>query len=137
MPFARQAAGQPQHDLFRHLLHRGRQIHVALVQQFGGVARLAAEQRVEPAVGHGQAGAIIEIVEIEPETAVILEVDEMIEDRLRIFRLAIGREPHHLVLAGIDLEAGVVGEGRIEQPDRVREVDLAPEIERVVPAVAA
>ena len=41
-----------------------------------------------------------------------------------VFRLAIGREPHQLVLAGIDLEAGVIGEGGIEQPERVREMQL-------------
>ena len=39
----------------------------------------------------------------------------MVEDAVDVFRLAIGREPHQLVLAGIDLEAGVIGEGGIEQ----------------------
>jgi hypothetical protein len=48
---ARKAARQPQHDLFSHLLHGGGEIHVTLLQSFRRIARLAAEQRVEPAVG--------------------------------------------------------------------------------------
>ena len=44
---------------------------------------------------------------------------------LGVLRLAVGREPHHLVLAGVDLEAGVVGEGGVEQAQRVGEVQLA------------
>ena len=46
------------------------------------------------------------------------------QDRARVLRLAVGRQAHHLVFAGIDLEAGVIGEGRIEQAERMREVDL-------------
>ena len=59
---------------------------------------------------------------VQPERAVGLEVDQVVEDQLGVLRLAVGREPHHLVFAGVDLEAGVVGEGRIEQPERMREV---------------
>ena len=41
----------------------------------------AAEQRVEALVRHRQPGAIVEIIEIEPERAVGLEVDEVVADR--------------------------------------------------------
>ena len=46
---------------------------------------------------------------------------EVIEDPLRVLRLAVGREAHHLVLAGVHLESGVVGERRVEQAERMRE----------------
>ena len=115
---------KPQHHFFRHCLDRGGKVHLALGQPDVRLARRAAEQRVEARIGHGQPGAIIEIVEVEPERAVGFEIDEMVENFLRVFRLAIGREPHDLVLAGIDLEAGVIGEGRIEQAERMREMDL-------------
>ena len=29
----------------------------------------------------------------------------MVEDELSVFRLAVGREAHHLVFAGVDLES--------------------------------
>jgi hypothetical protein len=67
---------------------------------------------------------VVEIVEIEAERAVVLDVDQLVADHVHVFRRAIGREPHQLVLARIDLEAGIVGEGRIEQAERVREMDL-------------
>ena len=57
----------------------------------------------------------------------------MVENAAGIFRLPIRREAHELVLAGIDLEAGVVGEGGIEQPERVRKMDLRKHLE-VMPA---
>ena len=34
------------------------------VEQLVGLARRPAEQRVEPAVGHGQAGAVVEIAQV-------------------------------------------------------------------------
>ena len=67
--------------------------------------RRLAEQRGELVVGHAQAGAVVEIALVQPEAAVVVEVDELVQDQRRVFGLAIGREPHHLVLAGIHLEA--------------------------------
>ena len=122
---AGERARQPQHDLLGHLLDRGGDVHVERREQIlGRVAHRRAEQVGELPVGHGEAGAIIEIIEIEPERSVRLQVDQMIEDAGGIFRLAVGGEAHELVLAGIHLEAGVVGERRIEQPERMREVQL-------------
>ena len=37
------------------------------------------------------------------------QIDQIVENEFLIFRLAVGREPHHLVFAGVDLEAGVIG----------------------------
>ena len=49
------------------------------------------------------------------------EIDQLIADRVDILRLAVRGEPHQLVLARVDLEAGEVGERRIEQAERMRE----------------
>ena len=87
-------------------------------------------------VRHAQAGAIVEVALVEAEGAVFLEVDDVVQDRVLELRLAVGREAHHLVLARIDLEAGVVGEGRVEQAERVREVDLLQHLELVALAEA-
>src|SRR5262249_40438293 len=46
----------------------------------------------------------------------------------------IGRKAHDLVLAGIDFESGVVGEGRIKQPDTVGPADLFYGLQRVAAA---
>ena len=101
-----------------------------------GLARRPAEQRVEPLVRHGQAGAIVEIVEVEPERAVGLQVDQIVVDQLGVFRLAVGREAHHLVLAGIDLEAGVIGEGRSRAGRDCGEMDFLVDLELVAVADA-
>jgi hypothetical protein len=104
------------------------------VSRSSGLRGGAPEERVEPAVRHGEAGAIVEVRHVEPERAVGLEVDQVLEDLLLEPRLAVGRKPHHLVLAGVDLEPRVVGEGRVEQPERMREVDLLVHLEPVAPA---
>ena len=124
-------ARQPDHDLLGDGLHRRREIHVMLGQKLLGLARLAAEQLAELLVRHAQAGAVVEVLLVEAEGAVLLEVDDLVEDQVLELRLAIGRQAHDLVLAGVDLEAGVVGERRIEQPERVREVDLLQHLELV------
>ena len=51
-------------------------------------------------------------------------------------RVPVGGEAHQLVLAGVDPEAEVVGERRVEQADRVREAQLAQDLDAVAPAVA-
>ena len=58
----------------------------------------------------------------------------MIENEFCVFRLAIGGEAHHLVFAGVDLEAGVIGRGGIQQAERMREVDLLEDFELVAVA---
>ena len=113
-----QIARHAQHDLLGDLLHRGREIHLALRERALGVARRAAEQLVELARGHGEAGRVVEVALVEPERAVVLQVDQMLEDQVGVLGLAVGREAHHLVFAGVDLEAGVVGEGGVEQAER-------------------
>ena len=123
-----------QHDVLQHRLDRGRDVHVLLLEPGLGIARRRAEQRVEALVRHGQPGAVVEIVEIEPERAVGLEVDQVVANDVLVFRRPIGREPHQLVFARIDLEAGVVGEGGVEQTQAVREMDLL--VDREVLAIA-
>ena len=91
--------------------------------------RRTAEQIVERCVGHPQAGAVIEVAEVEPEGAVRLDVDQLVQDQLGVFRLAIGGQPHDLVLAGIHLESEIVSQGRVEQAERMREMDLARDLE--------
>ena len=129
-----EAARQPQHGLIQHRLDRGRDIHVKRRQQLIRAAHRLAEQFGEPVVGHGEAGAIVEIGHVEPERAVGLQIDQMIENELCVFRLAVGREPHHLVFAGVDLEAGVIGRGRIQQAERMRKMDLLEDLEPVAVA---
>ena len=93
-----------------------------------------AEQRVELRIRHAKAGAVVEIVEVEPERPVILEVDEVVEDRVPVDRIAVGCQPHQLVLAGIDLESGIIGESRIEQAQAVGKVDLPLHLQRIAAA---
>ncbi len=68
--------------------------------------------------------AVVEVVHVEAKGAVVLQVEQLIEDQVDVFRLAVGGQPHQLVLAGVDPEAGVIGKGRVQQAQRVREVEL-------------
>ena len=126
---APQRARQLQHDLVRDELDRRREIHRALVHRLVRLARRPTEQRVETRAGHAQAGRVLEEAHVEPERAVGLDVDEVAADQLRVARLAIGREAHHLVLARVHPEAGVRGEGRIEQA-RASAESAAPSVAR-------
>src|SRR5262249_49654108 len=110
--------------LLRDCLDRAREIHVALREALFWLARRATEQRVETRIGHGETGAIVEIAQIEAERSVRLEVDQMIENELCVFRFAIRGEPHQLVFPRVDLETGVIREGRIEQTEGMGKVDF-------------
>ena len=114
-----------QDHLFGHHLDRGRQIHILLGDRSFGFARWAAEEILEAAIRHGEAGAIVEIRLIDPEASIRFQVQQLVADKRGIFRLAVGRQPHQLVFTRIDLEAGVVGESRIEQAQRVGKMNLA------------
>ena len=104
---------------------------MALGQQFVRLTRGAAEKGVELFVGHPQPGAVVEIGLIEPESPVVLQVHDVVEDQIGILGLAIGRQPHDLVLARIDLEAGVIGEGGIEEAQGMGKMDFLGHFETV------
>ena len=57
----------------------------------------------------------------------------LLEDQVLVDRPAIRGQPHQLVLAAVDLEATVVGECRIEQAERVRELDLVESVRMRLP----
>ena len=133
--FGRQRPGHAQHRLLGHRLDRGGQVHVELLERLlVGAARRPAEQLGEAAVGHGQPGGVVEIALVEPVGAVRLEVHQRVEDQVLEARLTVGREPHDLVLAAVDPEARVIGEGRVEQPQRMGKAQLLDHLERRAPA---
>ena len=127
----RDTARERDNNILAYALDRGGEVHFLLRQQFFRFARRSAKQRVEPRIGHRQAGAIVEIVHVEVERAVVSDVDQVVSDDAGIFGLAVGREAHHLVFARVDLEPGVVGEGRVQQPERMREVNFLCDRERI------
>jgi len=65
-----------------------------------------------------------------------MDADELVLDEIHVPGLAVGREPHQLVLPRVHLEAGEVGEGGVEQAQRVRKADLAVQPDGVPAAVA-
>ena len=134
--FLADRAAETKHDLLGDGLDRRREIHVDLRQLFLGCAALDAEHIGELVVRHAEASAIVEVGLVEAEGAVLLEVDDLVEDQVLEPRLAVGREAHDLVFTRVDLEAGVVGKGRIEQSQRMREVQLFQHLEAVALAVA-
>ena len=112
-------ARHAQHDLFAHNLDRAREVHFPLRELRLRDPRRPAEQAVESAIRHGEAGEVIEVPLVQRERAVLTQVDELAIDRIHIFWLAIGSQAHELVLARIDLETGVIGECGVEQPQGI------------------
>ena len=79
-------------------------------------------------IGHRRAAQEIEVIQIQPERAVGLEVEQFAADGVGVFRFAVGREAHEFVFAGIDAEAAVVRERGIEQPQRMRKTQLLQDL---------
>ena len=79
---------------------------------------------------------VVEVATVRRERAVVVQVDEVLEDGVDEAGLAVGGEAHQLVLARVHPEAAVVGEGRVEEAERVREVELADHLDLVAPAHA-
>ena len=96
----------------------------------------AAEQGLEALVRHGQAGAPAEVAQVQVEAAVGLHVHQVLADHVGEARLAVGCEPHELVLAVVHPKATVGGERRIQQPQAVREVQAAVQGQRTPAAHA-
>src|SRR5262249_1721698 len=107
---------------------------MALFERLRWLSRSAAKNREETIIHHCEAGAEGKIFEIELERALRLYVNEMIKNQSCIFWLAIGGEAHDFVLPGIDLEPRIIGESRIEQPERMRKMNLLYDLQLVIAA---
>src|SRR5579871_221098 len=116
-------------DFFGDRLNRRGDVHVKLREQLFRLPGGLAEQPIEAAVGHGQAGTVVEIALIQAKRTVLLQVDQMVVDEAGEPGLSVGRKPHELVLAGIDLEAGVIREGRVEKAEGMREMNLTLDLD--------
>ena len=99
-----------------------------------GVRGGAVEQVGEAPVRHGEAREVVEVLHLHPERTVGPPVDEVFEDAVDVHRLSVGREAHELVLTRVHPEPTEVGERRVQQPERVREVELALQIDLVAVA---
>ena len=117
-----------------HRLHRGRQVHLPLRHLRLGLSGRPAQELVELPRGHGQSLAIVEVAHVEPIGAVLLEINDLLEQGVSVDRPAVWSEPHHLVLATVDSEAGVVGKRRVKQAQRMREAELSHQLDAIAPA---
>src|SRR5262252_4431227 len=104
---------------------------MSLSQLLPGLPRRAFEQVVKLPVRHRQTGAIIEVLEIQAKRAVRLYIHQILADPVHVERAAVGSQTHELVLARVHPESGVVGEGRIKQAERMREMDLAENLQLI------
>jgi hypothetical protein len=115
--------------LRRHLLDRSRHVHLALPDLGLGSPSRTAEELLEGGPDHHQVVEVGKIVHVEPEGAVLLQVQELLEDPVPVDGLPVGGEAHQLVLPVVDLEAGVIGEGGVEQAQGVWKGELFQELE--------
>ena len=66
---------------------------------------------VESRARHRQPRGEVEILHVESQRAVLAQVNQLVEYRLHVARLAVRSEAHDFVLARVDLKARVVCEG--------------------------
>ena len=108
------AGGQPvdrlQRRFFQHALQRMRDVAVMRLDRAAAFAR-RAEHRNEIAV--------------EDRVASVAVVAHQLAHRVGEHRLAVRRERHHLVLVGRVQEAEVARHAFVQQPERMRQVDLS------------
>ena len=126
-------ARHAQHDFLGDILNRSGEIQLALRQRRFRLARRSFEQPLESAAGHRQAVHEFEVLEVQPNAAIVVDVDDVIADGRDVARFAVRREPHHLVLARVDAEAGEVRERGIQQADRMRKALLLQHLHRRSP----
>ena len=91
---------------------------------------------LERAARHRQPVRIREVLQVHPQAAIVADLEQVVLDGLDVLRLAVRRQAHHLVLAGVHPEAGEVGERRIQQAERVRKAQLLEHLDRIAAADA-
>ena len=109
--------GDVEHSFLGDQLDARREIHVALRQLALCLPRRTAEEAMEAVIGHGETLAVIEVTHVEVKRPIVFEIDEMLADQVGKTRLAVGREAHEFVFAGIDAEAAVVSERAVKQSE--------------------
>ncbi len=122
--FAPRVRGHLEHHLFGDFLDGPREVHLALRQLALGFSRRAVEQLREPFSRHREAGRVGEVLHVHPQAAVVGDLEQVVLDGLDVLRLAVRREAHDLVFAGVHLEPGEVRERGIQEPERVRKPQL-------------
>ncbi len=133
VPGARELLRVPGHlqdDLLGDGLHGRREVHLALRQERLRSPRRPSEEALERTSRHRETVSELELVEVEPDRAVVVHLDDLPPDDVGEPRLSVGREPHQLVLAAVHLEPAEVGERRVEEADRVGEAQLEEHVER-------
>ena len=95
------------------------------------VARRPAKELVERAIGHREPLAVVEVLHVEPEAAIVFEIDQMPVNRLLIKRPPVGREAHQLVLPAVDLEPAIVRKRGIQEPERMRKLNPIRQLDPV------
>src|SRR5262245_38783927 len=107
---------------------------MALGERRLGMAWRSTEEVVELERRHRKPRCVVEAALGEPERVAPFGIDNVIEDLVGVSWVSVRGKAHDLVLARINFEAGVVSEGRIEQPDTVGPVNLFQRFQRVTAA---
>src|SRR3989338_5273003 len=94
-------------------------------------ARRAAEKLLKALIDRVQTPAITEVVHVHPVRSILFQIDKMVQDRLGVDGLPVRRQSHQFILAGIDPKTKIVGKRRVQEPERVRKMDLRVDLHAV------
>ena len=134
----RQLVGPPghgEHHLLEHHLGGAGDVGLTPTERLAGRPGRAVEQVGQSTRRHAFAAPVGEVARVEAYRAVLVEVHDPFEQCLSEPRLAERGESHEFVLAVVDLETTVGGHRRIEQAQRVGEVELLEQLDAVRGAV--
>ena len=120
-----------QDNLFGHGLDAGGDVHFPGRDLGFGQPGRPAEQCGQFLIGHAQAADKIEIGQIEADGTVLPNIHQLRQDQLLVAGFAVGSQSHQLVFTGIDPESGKIGKCGVEQPQRIREMELLEQINLV------
>ena len=90
--FAVGEASHLHHDLFGDLLHGAREVHLELGQLRLGAPRWTPEQLLERPPGHRQPMRVREVLHVQPQAALVADLEQVVLYRPDVFRLAVNAE---------------------------------------------
>jgi hypothetical protein len=121
--------GQPRHHVMTHAFLGPRFTN----EQVEAELEAHAAELQDAACSSRRIDDEAELCRIEGEGPVRQQVDDLAHAG-QLGRLAVGRQPHDLVLVAIAPEPQELGEGLVEEPHRVWKVDGAADLDPLPPA---
>ena len=106
-----------EHYFLGYSLDGSGEVHFALGNLGFRRSGRSAQESMELGRCHGQALAVVEVAHVHAKGAVLLQIDQVLQNQIAIHRLAVRCQAHQFVFTTVDSKPGVVGECGVEEPE--------------------